>query len=157
MYSWLVLLHLLGFVVFLLCHAVSMWVAFRVRGETDRSVIAALLGLSARGNQAMYAGILLLGIGGLGAAWAGGLLLAPWVVASYVILGVTFIAMYAMGAGYYYPIRDGLEGTARTPRLTDEALQATLSGSRRPEALAAIGLTSLALLVAVMTLKPQLW
>lgn len=154
MYLWLVTLHLLGVVVFLLCHAVSMWVAFRVRGETDRNVIAALLGLSARGNQAMYLGFVLLGVGGMGAAWNAGLLLAPWVVASYVILVITFIAMYALGAGFYYPIRDGLVGTEKTPRLDDDALRATLAGSRRPEALATIGLTSITLLVALMTLKP---
>jgi len=154
MYSWLVTLHLLGFVVFLVCHAVSMWVAFRVRGEPDRGVIAALLGLSARGNQVMYLGLLMLGIGGLGAAWNAGLLLAPWVIASYVILVVTFIAMYAVGSGFYYPIREGVTGTDKAPRLDDAELRATLSGSRRPEALAIVGLTSLTLLVAVMTIKP---
>ena len=154
MYAWLVTLHLVGLVVFLLCHAVSMWVAFRIRGEPDRNVVAALLGMSARGNQLMYVGLLLLGIGGLGAAGVAGLLLAPWVVASYVILAVTLIAMWAMGAGFYYPIRDGLEGTEKAPRMDDETLRVTLAASRRPEALAAIGLTSLLLLVAVMVLKP---
>jgi hypothetical protein len=155
MYAWLVTLHLLGLVVFLVCHAVSMWVAFRVRGEPDRAVIAALLGLSARGNQVMYLGLLMLAIGGLGAAWSAGLLLAPWVIASYVILVVTFIGMYALGAGFYYPLREGLEGTEKTPRLDDDGVRAVLAGSRRPEALALVGLTSLALLVAVMTLKPS--
>ena len=41
-----------------------------------------------------------------------------------------------MGSGFYYPLREGLEGTAKTPRLDDEQLRATLAGSRRPEALA---------------------
>jgi hypothetical protein len=154
MYAWLVTLHLIGLVVFLICHAVSMWVAFRIRGEQDRGVIAALLGMSARGSQVMYLGFVLLGVGGLGAAAIAGWLTAPWVVASYVILVVTIIAMYAMGAGFYYPIREGLEGTPKTPRLHDDELRATLAGSRRPEVLAGIGLTALVALVALMVLKP---
>ena len=75
-------------------------------------------------------------------------------MASYVVLAVTLIAMWAMGSGFYYPLREGLEGTAKTPRLDDEQLRATLVGSRRPEALAAIGFTSLVILVALMVLKP---
>src|SRR5918993_2914443 len=129
MYSWLVLLHLIGFVVFLLCHALSMWVAFRTRGEPNREVITALLTMSSRGNQAMYLGFILLGIGGLGAAAMAGLLTAPWIVASYVVLAVTLVAMWTMGSGFYYPLREGLEGTAKTPRLGDEQLHATLMGS----------------------------
>jgi hypothetical protein len=154
MYPWLVALHLLGLVVFLACHGVSMFVAFRVRREPDRAVVAALLGLSSRGNQVMYLGFLLLGIGGLGAAASAGLLTAPWVVASYVVVVVTLVAMWAMGAGFYYPLREGLEGTPKTPRLDDVELRARLSGSRRPEALAGVGFTALVLLVWLMTLKP---
>jgi hypothetical protein len=154
MYSWLVVLHLLGLVVFLACHGVSMFVAFRIRQEEDRDIIAALLSLSSRGNQVMYLGLLLLGIGGLGAAASAGLLLAPWVIASYVVVVVTLLAMYAMGAGFYYPLREGLTGTEKTPRLDDAELRAKLVGNRRPEALAAIGLTSLTLLIWLMTIKP---
>jgi hypothetical protein len=154
MYPWLVALHLLGLVVFLACHGVSMFVAFRIRREPDRAVVAALLGLSSRGNQVMYLGFLLLGIGGLGAAASAGLLTAPWVVASYVVVVVTLVAMWAMGAGFYYPLREGLEGTPKTPRLDDVELRARLSGSRRPEALAGVGFTALVLLVWLMTLKP---
>ena len=154
MYAWLVLLHLVGFVVFLLCHAVSMWVAFRIRGEPDRAVITSLLAMSSRGNQLMYLGFILLGVGGLGAAASVGWLTTPWVVASYVVLVVTLVAMWTMGSGFYYPLREGLEGTEKTPRLDDDQLRATLIGSRRPEALAGIGFTSLVVLVALMVLKP---
>lgn len=153
MYAWLVTLHLLGVVLFLVCHAVSMWVAFRVRGEPDRAVIAALLAMSARGSRFMYLGFLLLGVGGMGAAWSAGLLLAPWVMASYAVLVVTFVAMYAIGAAFYFPIREGLDGTAKVPRLDDVELRSRLA-NRRPEALASIGVVALVLLVAVMSLKP---
>ena len=157
MYVWLVVLHLLGLVVFLLAHGVSMFVVFRIRREEDRSVIAAMLELSQQGSRVLYVGLLLLGIGGLGAAASGGLLLAPWVVASYVVLALTLVAMYALGAGYYYPLREGLTGSEKVARLEDGELRSTLRGSRRPEALAAVGLGSLAILVWLMSVKPALW
>jgi hypothetical protein len=153
-YQWLVALHLLGLVVFVMCHGVSMFVAFRVRAERNREVVAALLNLSQRATGAMYIGLLALIVGGLGAAWNAGLLTAPWVIASYVVLIATLLAMFAMGAGYYYTLRDGVEGTEKTPRLDDEALVRTLSTSRRPEALGVIGMGALFILVWLMVLKP---
>jgi hypothetical protein len=157
MYTWLVVLHLLGLVVFLLAHGVSMFVAFRIRREEDRNVITSMLDLSQQGSRVLYVGLVLLGIGGLGAAGTAGLLLAPWVVASYVVLAVTLVAMYAMGAGFYYPLREGLAGSAKVARLEDEELRAKLRGSRHPEALAAVGLGALAILVWLMSAKPALW
>ncbi len=154
MYLWLVVIHLLGLVLFLPSHGVSMWVAFRIRRETDRAVIAALLAMSARGNQVMYLGLLLLGVGGLGAAAVAGKLTTPWVVASYVVVVVTLVVMYAVGAAFYYAVRDGIEGTEKAPRLDDDTLRAKLSASRRPEVLAAVGIGSLVVLVGLMVLKP---
>jgi hypothetical protein len=153
-YQWLVFLHLLGLVVFVMCHGVSMFVAFRIRGETNRELVSAFLGLSNRANQAMYLGLLALIIGGLGAAWNASSLAAPWVIASYVVLIATFVAMWALGSGYYYPLREGLVGSEKTPRLDDEALARTLSTSRRPEALAVVGGVALVILVWLMVLKP---
>ena len=156
MYAWLVTLHLVGFAVFLACHAVSMWVSFRVRGESSRDVIASLLDLSVRGSKAMYLGLLLLLVGGFGAGASAGLLLAPWMVASYVVLVVVFVLMSAIAGMYYHPLRAALEGTDTVPRLDDEALLARLQ-TRRPELLAAIGATGLLALIVLMTVKPALW
>jgi hypothetical protein len=153
MYAWLVALHLVGFALFLAMHGVSMWAAFRVRGEPNREVVAALLGLSATGNRVMYLGFLLLGIGGLGAAAQVGWLTAPWVVASYIVLAVVILLMYIVGAGFYYTLRDGLVGTEKTPRLDDAELIARLD-NRRPEALTLIGGVGLLILIWLMTIKP---
>ena len=127
MYLWLVALHLIGLVVFVMCHGVAMFVAFRIRKERNRDVIVALLDLSSRANQAMYLGLLLLAIGGFGAAWNAGLLLAPWVLGSYVVLIVTMVVMYAAGSGFYYPLREGLEGSEKVARLDDEELFTNLA------------------------------
>ena len=154
MYQWLVALHLLGLIVFVMCHGVSMFVAFRIRKETNRDLVAAFLNLSSRATQVMYIGFLMLIIGGLAAAWNVGWLTAPWVIASYVVLIVTLVVMWAVGAGYYYPLRDGLVGTDKTPRLDDATLVQTLSTSRRPDILGAVGMAALVILVWLMVLKP---
>jgi uncharacterized membrane protein len=43
---WLKLLHILGAFLFVGAHGVSMLVAFRLRGQTDRARLASLLDLS---------------------------------------------------------------------------------------------------------------
>jgi hypothetical protein len=155
-YVWLVVLHILGLIVLLMSHGMSMWVAFRIRGERDRATIGTLLALSSRGNQVMYLGLILLGIGGLGAAASAGTLTASWNVASYVVLAVVLVLMFAIAGSYYYPLRDGLVGTAKVARLDDDALAARLR-TRRPEILAAVGWIGLTILVILMTIKPALW
>ena len=101
----------------------------------------------------MYLGFLLLGIGGLGAAAQAGWLTAP--------LGRRLVRcdrprdpadVHGRGR-FYYPLREGLEGTDKTPRLDDAELVARLD-NRRPEALALIGGTGLLILIWLMTVKP---
>jgi hypothetical protein len=152
-YPWLVALHLLGLVVFLLAHGVSMWVAFGIRGERDRDVVGAMLELSRRAALVLYVGLALLGLGGVGAAWSAGWLTASWNVASYVVLTVVLVAMFAVASPYYHGLRGALTGTNDTPPLDDAALAARLR-TRRPEILAAIGGTGLVVLVVLMTVKP---
>jgi len=153
MYVWLVTLHVLGVVLFLVTHGVSMWTAFRVRRETNREVLAALLGMSARSSQVMYLGLILLGVGGLGAAASVGWLTSGWVVASYAVFLAVLLAMFMIASPYYFRLRDGLEGTEKAPRLDDEELRAHLQ-TRRPEVLALIGGSGLVVLVWLMAVKP---
>jgi hypothetical protein len=153
MYAWLVALHLLGFTVFIASHGVSMWVAFRVRRERDRAVVTALLDLSLRASQVAYLGLIALGIGGLGAAWSAGFLTTTWNVAAYVVIVVVLVTMFAVASPYYHGLREAIAGTADTPPLDDDALVARLQ-TRRPELLAAVGMTGLVVLIALMTVRP---
>lgn len=153
MYAWLVVIHLLGLLAFLVTHGVSMWVAFRIRGERNREVIAALLDLSVQAARATYLGLALLALGGLGAAWSAGLLAAPWNLASYVVVVVVLVAMFAIAAPYYHGLRAAIAGTPDSPALDDAALVARLQ-TRRPELLATIGGVGLVVLVVLMTVKP---
>ena len=79
--------------------------------------------------------------------------MAPWIVASYIVLIVVFIAMYALGAGFYYPLREELDGKDGAPPLEGDALVARLQ-NRRPEALAVFGFGGLGLLTWLMVFKP---
>ena len=153
MYSWFVLLHLVGLVVFLAMHGVSMAVSFWIRGQTERATISSLLMLSSRAVQIAYLGLVLLGIGGLAAAANVGWLTASWVVASYIVLAVVTVSMYAIAAPYYYGLRDAIAGAKGSTPIDDAELRARLV-SRRPEAAALFGGLGLLILVWLMVLKP---
>jgi Predicted integral membrane protein (DUF2269) len=150
MYSWLVFVHLVGLVVFAIAHGASAFVAFRVRGEREPALIAALLGLSQIAVGGLYVGLVLLGIGGLGAAWQGGLLTAPWVVWSYVALAVVLVVMWAVASPYYGNLRK----LAADPAAGSDGRLAQALDSRRPEALLVVGGAGLLVLVWLMVLKP---
>ena len=150
MYSWLVFVHLVGLVVFSIAHGVSVFAAFRARRERDPNVVATLLDVSKNAVVGLYIGLLLLGIGGLGAAWQGGLLTAPWIVASYVTLGVVLIVMWSVATPYYVKVRK----IAEDPAAVGDGRLTAMLDSRRPEALLAVGGIGLLVLVWLMVLKP---
>ncbi|HET7726923.1 MAG TPA: DUF2269 family protein [Candidatus Limnocylindrales bacterium] len=151
MYQGLVFLHLVGVLVFAIAHGVSIFAAFRVRGERDPKVVAAILGLSKIAVGLLYVGLLLLGIGGLGAAWSAGTLLAPWAIASYVVLVVVLGVMYALATPYYVKVRELVgDGTAAVDPVELERMLAT----RRPEILAGVGAIGLLVLVWLMVYRP---
>jgi Predicted integral membrane protein (DUF2269) len=149
-YSWLVFIHLVGLVVFAIAHGVSTFVAFRVRSEREPGLIAALLGMSQIGVGGLYVGLLLLGIGGLGAAWQGGLLTAPWVVASYVALGIVLVTMWSVASPYYGNLRK----LAADPAAGSDGRLAAALDSRRPEVLLGVGGAGLLVLIWLMVMKP---
>lgn len=151
MYQGLVFVHIFGVVVMAVAHGVSIFAAFRVRRETDPGIVAAILGMSKSAVVVLYVGFLLMAIGGVGAAWQTGMLLAPWAVASYAVLTVIVGVMYAVGTPYYIRIRElaSGEGDDGDPA----ALQAALA-TRRPEILAIVGTGGLLILLWLMVVRP---
>jgi uncharacterized membrane protein len=150
-YPWFVFVHLVGLVVFVAAHGVSMWASFRIREDRDPRVVASHLASSKAATQATYVGLLLLGIGGLGAAWVGNQLLAPWVVGSYVVLAIVLLTMWIVATPYYLRLRmlagsgEPAPGRTEIDRLLD---------SPRPNILMAVGAIGLIVLVWLMVLKP---
>jgi len=152
-YEWLVFAHLLGLVIFLLGHGVSIGCAFRLRRERDRAVLVTLLDLSTRGNQAGMLGLILLGVGGLGAAWDSNTLTATWNVYSYLVLIAVIVGMGAVASSFYYPLRDAVAG-AKGATPIDEAEMVRRLDNRRPEILGVIGGVGLVVLTWLMVVKP---
>ena len=151
MYQWLVLVHLVGLVIFAISHGASAFMAFRIRADRDPRVVASHLAGSGMAIGPMYVGLLLLGIGGLGAAWNAGLLLAPWVVASYVVIVLIIGAMYGLATPYYRQLRE-LVGDGTTA--VDQARLDAALASRRPDILVTVGVLGLVVLVWLMVMKP---
>jgi uncharacterized membrane protein len=153
MYQAFVFLHIVGVVVFAVAHGVSMFAAFRVRREDDPRVVAALLDMSKSAVTLLYVGLLLLLVGGLGAAWLADLLLTPWAVASYIVLIGVIAAMYIVATPYYVRIRELVAGDSSAE--LDLATLRDRLDTRRPEILAAIGSTGLLVLLWLMVVRPS--
>jgi hypothetical protein len=110
--------------------------------------------MSAQATRAAYVGLLVLLIGGAGAATVNGFWPQPWVWGSVIVLIAVIVGMYAVGARYYYRLRDLLTGRDGTPPIEPEALAVYLD-SRVPDILAAIGGLGLLVLVWLMVMKPS--
>lgn len=152
MYQALILVHLIGVVIFAVAHGVSIFAAFRVRRETDPGIVAAILGMSKTAVALLYVGFLMLGVGGLGAAWQAGVLLAPWAIASYVVLIIVIGVMYSVATTYYIHIRELVSGDgadAPEPEVLRQALD-----TRRPEVLTVVGGVGMLVLLWLMVIRP---
>lgn len=155
LYPWFVFAHLVGLVLFAVAHGASALMAFRLRGERDRAAVAALLRTGELSLGPMYIGLLLLAIGGLGAAAAADLWSSTWIIASIVVFVFVLVVMWAVAAPYYQNLRKDLQtlGEDGRPTLDGDALAARLD-TRRPEILTAVGGIGLLVLVWLMVIKP---
>jgi hypothetical protein len=154
-YPWFVFAHLAGLVLFAISHGASAFMAFRLRGAPDMSTARTLLGVGGAAIGPMYIGLLLLIVGGLGAAWIANLWGRPWVIASIVVFVAVLVVMWAVASPYYMGLRKSIEEPRSDgqPTVSWDALQAQLD-SRRPEILLVAGTIGLLLLVWLMVIKP---
>jgi hypothetical protein len=152
-YQWLVFAHLVGLVIFAMCHGVAIFSAFRIRSLRDTAAVRGQLELATQSSRLMYIGLILLAVGGIGAASSANLWGAAWITWSIVVFIAVIVAMYAVGGSYYYPLRDLVNGKDGAVPPEGEALTKALA-SRRPEALLAIGGGGLLILIWLMVLKP---
>ena len=158
LFPWFVLLHLVGLVIFVACHGVSMFVAFRIRSQREPRAIAAAMEASSMAIGPMYLGMLLLIVGGLGAAAGANLWGEPWIIASMVVLVVVIAVMYSVATPYYGRLREAVGLRApkgQTPQVTvTEDELAKMLDTRRPEILLAVGGIGILVLTWLMVLKP---
>jgi hypothetical protein len=157
-YSWFVLLHLLGLVLFVASHGASMFAAFALRQQKDPRAVASTLAVSQRATRLAYVGLLLLIVGGVLAASSTNLWGQAWIIWSVIVLIAVLISMYSLATPYYIRLRqtvgDGLQtGTAESPTVDQAALTQMLE-TRRPDLLLLVGGLGIVVLVALMVLKP---
>ena len=157
-YPWLVFLHIIGVLAFAFGHGTSAVVAFRVRAERDPARIAALLEVSQVSTAVMYIGLLLLLAGGIAAGIVGQWFGQWWLWAAIGILVVTLILMYAIASPHYLTVRRALGQRGPRDKAQPVPVPAAdlvaLLDSRRPEALAAIGVLGLVAITWLMVFKP---
>ncbi len=155
LYPWFVFAHLAGLLLFAISHGASAFMAFRLRAAPDARTAAALLEVGRLSIGPMYIGLLLLIVGGVGAAAGADLWGRPWLIASIVVFVAVLIVMWAVASPYYMGLRKALldNGPDGEPTLTWDALRAQLD-SRRPEILMTVGTVGLLLLVWLMVIKP---
>ena len=82
MYQWWVFVHLAGVFGLLVSHGVSVAVTFRLRAERDPARAATLLEISSSTITAFYVSLAVLLLGGIVAAFDGGLWGYGWIWAS---------------------------------------------------------------------------
>lgn len=159
-YDIVVLLHVLGALIFVLAHGVSMVTSFRLRGQRDRDRIARLLKLSGGAVGFMYIGLLTLLVAGIAAGFMGAHWGRLWIWASLGILIAVIAVMYMVATPFYGRMRAaaGVPGSEQLaarldPTPTPEDLDA-LATSSRPFLLAIVGGIGLFVIVWLMLVKP---
>lgn len=161
MYNWVVLLHVLSVLGFMLAHGASAAVMFQIRGEREPARLLALLGLTQAVGRWMAITLLLVLVLGVVAGFMQNWWRFGWIWASIVLLVIITVLMTLIGRQYFDRVRRAL-GVATpqdvkakvTPRAVAPDELATVILSGRPMALAVVGLGGLAVITWLMMLKP---
>lgn len=158
---WIVFIHVAGAFLFAAGHGVSMFVAFKVRRETDRARLAALLDMSGSALGAAGIGMLVLLLAGILAGIVAGEWNRLWLWASLVLFLVIGGLMTPLGVGYFGRLRAGLGQRTRNLKAADpdpvpvtDGELAALQVSNVPERLLAIGGGGFLLILYLMMFKP---
>jgi hypothetical protein len=160
-HSWIVFVHVVGVILFLIGHGVSVFVAFQLRTERDVASVRTLLNLSRRSIALMSTGLIIWFLGGIlagfsGSWWTSGQL---WIWASLVIAVVVVGMMTPMGRFYFNRIRTAVGVDPKTNavdanfEVDQGALDAAIA-SGNPVVLAVIGIGALVILAWLMVVKP---
>ena len=158
---WIVFLHVIGAFMFAAGHGVSMFVAFALRRERDRSRMAALLDLSGTSLSVAGIGLLVLLAGGITAGIVLNSFGRAWIWVALVGLIVVGGLMTPLGASYFNGVRTALGQRTRNLKpadpdpvpASDHELAAILA-SNRPEQLLAIGVIGFVVIVWLMMFRP---
>jgi hypothetical protein len=161
-HAYIKYVHVLGVLIFLIGHGVSIMALWRIRTERDPHVLRTLLDFSARSIGVMSIGGLIWLLSGIylgfsGNYWTTG---TYWIWAALVVAIVVIGVMTPMGRLYLNRVRVALgvdpraTSAAPPPETVDAAALEAAIASGRPVLLMAIGLVGLAVLAWLMMFKP---
>ncbi|HEV3484590.1 MAG TPA: DUF2269 family protein [Vicinamibacterales bacterium] len=157
----IVLVHVVGVVLFLLAHAVSVVVLFLVQRERDPSALRRLLTLSRQSLLVAFIGLAVWFLSGVLAGFSGGWWTSGrfWVWASLLLAIVLIGLMTPMGRFYFNRVREAVGIDLQTnainsdARVDPAAVDAAVA-SGRPLVLAALGIVGLVAILWLMLAKP---
>lgn len=161
MYPWLVFLHVLGGLGFMLSHGASALMALQLRRETEVQRLRALLDLSGVSMAAFFGSFLLLVLSGIVSGFVGRWWSQGWIWVSLALLVAITVLMSMATRSHYHELRRvvGLpymignkQMPAEEPAGTEQ-IQAVLA-IHRPGRLMLVGLGGTALIVWLMVFKP---
>lgn len=158
------LVHVLAAFAFVLVHGASAMVAFKLRGERDRTRIRALLELSNAYLNWLYVALGVLLLAGILSGIAGGYWTSGryWLWASLGLLIAILVAMYVIATPHFDALRHAIgmptfndvQKKQDPPPPANDADLARLLDSSKPIQSAVIGIGGIAIIVALMMLKP---
>ena len=158
---WLKLAHVLGAFMFATGHGVSIFVAFRLRRETEAARMAALLDVSIGSFAFSFAGIGILVLAGAVGAVAFGYWGQGWLSVSILLLVVAFglmtpliaIPMGNLRRALGLQTRETKPGAPR-PEPRPQAEVVAMAQALKARETLAVGGTIFLVIVALMVLKP---
>jgi hypothetical protein len=161
MYRWIVFLHIIGILGFLLAHGASVSVSFALRRERNLERVRTLLDLSSNSYGLMYISLLVLLAGGIVSGLMGHWWRMGWIWVSLVLLFAILVSMYVYGTRIYSGIRTAVEmpnhkrGQDQPPAETASAEEIdTLLKRGNPMLLTVIGYGGFAVITWLMIFKP---
>jgi hypothetical protein len=150
-YRFWLFVHLGGLLLFVAGHGTSAAVGVRLRRERDPARMAALLDASAAARGSTYAGIALLGVGGLTDAFLGHWWSAGWVWTSIGVFLAMAGILAALAIPYYRRLR--LAVSRATSGCRAEEIE-RLTASPVPLVILGVGLAGLGVILWLMVFKP---
>jgi len=161
MYSWVVFLHVLGVMGFMLAHGGTTVMTFQIQKERDPDRMRTLLDLSGYSWPSFAITFLLLFVSGVIAAFMGRWWGQGWIWASLAILIGMSIYMGWSSRAHYHKLRKALgmpyfEGTGDRPAIeaaSDEEILAA-QAKLRPIPMAVLGFGGTLVILWLMMFKP---
>jgi len=161
MYLWLVYVHAISVILFVLMHGASHSVLLRIRHERTPDRLRALFDLSSSTYNLMFLGLALVVVFGVAAGVAGSWWGTGWIWAALVLGVVVSATMFFLAQRSFGPLRRALgmplfsgdKAQPPAPAASDDEI-AALAAAVQPLPMTIAGIGGLAIFMWLMLFKP---